>query len=75
MRWMALVAFIATAIALTILRLRNPDASIHLFIAAAGGIFLSVTLGTGLMGLVFLSAETGHDAVIPERLEEDRARP
>lgn len=75
MRWMALVAFITTAIALTILRLRNPDASIHLFIAAAGGIFLSVTLGTGLMGLVFLSAGTGHDAAITERLEEERARP
>lgn len=70
-----MVAFVATAIALTILRLRNPDASVHLFIAAAGGIFLSVTLGTGLMGLVFLSAGTGHDATIIDRLEEERLRP
>lgn len=70
MVWMALAAFIATTIALTILRLRNPDASIHLFIAAAAGIFLSVLLGSGLMGLVFLSAQSGHDAAIDNRADE-----
>lgn len=75
MVWMALVACIATAVALSFLRLRNPDASIHLFIAAAAGIFLSVTLGTALMGLVFLSAGTAPDAAIEDRPEQERQRP
>ena len=75
MWWMALAAGAATAIALTILYVRNPDASIHLFIAAAGGVFITVLLGAALMGLVFLSAGTGHDEAIEDRLEEERQRP
>ena len=75
MRWMAFAAFTSAAIAITILRLRNPEASIHLFIAAAAGVFISVLLGAALMGLVFLSAGTGHDEAIEDRLEEERNRP
>ena len=72
---MAFAAFTSAAIAITILRLRNPEASIHLFIAAAAGVFISVLLGAALMGLVFLSAGTGHDEAIEDRLEEERNRP
>lgn len=75
MRWMALAAGLATTIALVILYVRNPDASIHLFIAAAGGVFVTVLLGAALMGLVFLSAGTGHDDAIEDRLEEERQKP
>ncbi len=75
MLWMACAAASSSALALTILHLRNPDASIHLFIAAAGGVFLSVMLGAALMGLVFLSSGTGHDESIEDRLEEERNRP
>lgn len=75
MLWMATVALLTTTIALTVLRLRNPDASVHLYIAAAAGIFLSVLLGTALMGLVFLSAGTGHDESIEDRLEDERQKP
>ena len=80
MVWMAVVALISASIALTILRLRNPEAGIHLYIAAAAGIFVSVLLGAALMGLVFLSSGTGHDDAIDDRIEEirkdaeDRAR-
>lgn len=72
---MAFAAFTSAAIAITILRARNPEASIHLFIAAAAGVFISVLLGAALMGLVFLSAGTGHDEAIEDRLEEERNRP
>jgi hypothetical protein len=75
MTWMALVALAATAIALWFLAGRNPSASIHLYIAAGGGVFLSVMLGAALMGLVFLSAGSGHDDVISDRLGEERDRP
>lgn len=75
MRWMAFAAFSSAAVAISILYIRNPGASIHLFIAAAAGVFVSVLLGAALMGLVFLSAGTGHDESIEERLEEERNRP
>lgn len=75
MWWMALAAGLATVVALSILYVRNPDASIHLFIAAAGGVFVTVLLGAALMGLVFLSAGTGHDDAIEDRLEEERQKP
>lgn len=75
MRWMALSAAVAVAIAILFLRARHPEASIHLYIAAAAGIFLSVMLGAALMGLVFLSAGTGHDEAIEDFLEEERNRP
>lgn len=75
MWWMAGAASLATVVALAILYLRNPDASIHLFIAAAGGVFVTVLLGAALMGLVFLSAGTGHDEAIEDRLEEERQKP
>jgi hypothetical protein len=75
MVWMALAALTSSVIAIAILHSRNPDASVHLFIAAAAGVFLSVLLGAALMGLVFLSAGTGHDESIEDRLEDERNRP
>lgn len=37
------------------------DLSIHMIIATAAGVGLSVLLGAALMGLVFLSSGSGHD--------------
>ncbi len=75
MRWMAAAAAVAAVVAITVLRLRNPDAAIHLYIAAAAGVFVSVLLGAALMGLVFLSAGTGHDEAVEDFLGEERERP
>jgi hypothetical protein len=75
MLWMASAALVATVTAIIILHFRNPGASVHLYIAAAGGVFLSVMLGAALMGLVFLSSGTGHDEAIEDRLEEERNQP
>jgi hypothetical protein len=74
MAGMAIAALVTTVLALWFLAERNPGASIHLYIAAAGGVFVSVMLGSALMGLVFLSAGSGHDEVISDRLEEERDR-
>lgn len=75
MLWMASVALLTTVAAVLFLHQRNPDASIHLYIAAAAGVFVSVLLGSALMGLVFLSSGTGHDESIEDRLEQERNQP
>ena len=75
MLWMALAAFVAVVVAIAFLYARNGAVGIHLYIAAAGGVFVSVLLGAALMALVFLSSGTGHDDAITDRLEEERNRP
>ncbi|MCU0729502.1 MAG: hypothetical protein MUF41_05295 [Sphingopyxis sp.] len=71
---MASAALIASIIAIIYLHGRHPQASIHLYIAAGAGVFFSVMLGAGLMGLVFLSSGSGHDEAIEDRLEDERQR-
>lgn len=44
---------------------------IHLYIASALGITLSMMLMSALMGLVFLSHGTGHDESISNLLEDE----
>ena len=48
--------------------------SIHLYIASALGIWLTIMLMAALMGLVFLSSGTGHDESIEDRLGDERTR-
>jgi hypothetical protein len=61
MRWMALVAVAAALLAILYLKLAGSPMKIHLVVATLAGVFLSVLLGTALMGLVFLSSSGGHD--------------
>ena len=61
MRWMALVAAVAAGAALMWLRLTGGPLPLHMVIATIAGVGFSVLLGTALMGLVFLSAGSGHD--------------
>lgn len=61
MRWMTLVAVAAALLAVLYLKLTGSPMKIHLVIATLAGVFLSVLLGTALMGLVFLSNAGGHD--------------
>lgn len=75
MWWMAGAAAVAVVVALLFLYERNGAASIHLYIAAALGVFVSVLLGAALMGLVFLSAGSGHDDVISDRLGDELDKP
>lgn len=57
-------------IALAIAFLYDPEspASIHFYIATALGIGLMMMLTAALMGLVFLSAGTGHDEAVDNTL-------
>ncbi|WP_428678420.1 hypothetical protein [Sphingopyxis sp.] len=72
MRGMALVSLAAVIIALAWLRYTLGDQfSIHMVIATAAGVGLSVMLGAALMGLVFLSSGSGHDESIEDPFEND----
>ncbi|MFA9199945.1 MAG: hypothetical protein ACEQR8_01975 [Cypionkella sp.] len=46
--------------------------SVHFYIAVALGVGASMMLMAALMGLVFLSNGTGHDASVLDPLDDDR---
>jgi hypothetical protein len=61
MKWMALAAVVAVLLALIWLKSFGEPVPIHMMIATIAGVGLSVLVGTGLMGLIFLSNRTGMD--------------
>lgn len=61
MRWMVIVAVVAVLLALIWLKRGGSDVPPAMIIATVAGVGLSVLLGTGLMGLVFMSNISGHD--------------
>ncbi|MEM8918590.1 MAG: hypothetical protein AAGE37_06970 [Pseudomonadota bacterium] len=66
MRWMSLLTLLCVAVALGILFYLHGLVSIHMYIAAAGGVAFALLLTSALMGLVFLSSGTGHDECIDD---------
>ena len=74
MCWMGLATVLVIAVALTLLYIENGFVSIHLYIASALGIGITMLLMSALMGLVFLSSGTGHDDSIVDPLEEEKER-
>lgn len=68
MRFMFMATVGVVAIALALLYTQNEDVSPHFFIAVGLGIGFSMMLMSALMGLVFLSNGTGHDASVDNRL-------
>jgi uncharacterized membrane protein len=61
MKWMLLASAVAVLLALAWLRSDGSPLTVHMIIATIAGVGLSVLVGTGLMGLVFLSNRSGHD--------------
>ena len=61
MKWMALAAVVTVLLALIYLKSFGEPVPIHMMIATIAGVGLSVLVGTGLMGLIFLSNRSGHD--------------
>ncbi|MEO0440475.1 MAG: hypothetical protein AAF067_06315, partial [Pseudomonadota bacterium] len=66
MRWMSLLTLLCVFVALGILYYLHGLVSIHMYIAAAGGVAFALLLTSALMGLVFLSSGTGHDDCIDD---------
>lgn len=66
MWWMTLASTLATIVGLGALWLMAGPVPWLMLLFTAGGIFFSVLLAAALMGLVFLSAGSGHDDVISD---------
>ncbi len=60
-RLLALLSIVIAAIAVVLVARGDQTFHIHMMIATALGIGLTVLVGTGLMTLVFLSSSSGHD--------------
>ena len=59
--WLALFSVVIAAIAVLLVIRGDQGAHIHMMVATALGVGLTVLLGTGLMALLFLSSRSGHD--------------
>lgn len=66
MRFMIAVTVLMVGAAFVALYRENGLVSAHLYVAAAIGIGFSMLLMSALMGLVFLSSGTGHDASVSD---------
>ena len=60
-RLLALLSIVIAGIAVVIVARGDPTVHIHMLIATALGVGLTVLLGTALMSLVFLSSSSGYD--------------
>lgn len=61
MKWMVLVAAVAILLSLIYLKSFGDPVPIHMMVATIAGVGFTILVGTGLMGLVFLSNRIGHD--------------
>lgn len=61
MRWMVVLAAVCVLLSLIYLKSFGDPVPIHMMIATIAGVGLTVLVGTGLMGLIFLSSRSGHD--------------
>jgi len=60
-RLLALLSIVIAAIAVVLVTRGEGEIHASLIIATALGVGLTVLLGTGLMALMFISADSGHD--------------
>lgn len=70
LRWMGLASAVCAGLAIWALWHWVGPLPIHMAIATALGVGLSVLMAAALMGLIFLSSGTGHDEAV-ERFSED----
>jgi hypothetical protein len=61
MRWMVALAAAVAGLSLLYLKASGAPLPLHLVVATIAGVGLMVLIGTGLMGLIFLSHRSGHD--------------
>ena len=71
MRFMLAATTGVVLVAFVLLYRSNGMVSVHLYIATALGIGFAMLLMSALMGLVFVSSASGHDAAVIEPLDDD----
>lgn len=69
-RLLALLSIVVAVIAVVLVT-RGEKTNVNVIIATALGAGLTVLLGTALMTLVFLSAESGHDEAAAPHIHEE----
>ena len=70
-RLLALLSIVIAALAVYLVARGDPTIHVHMLIATALGIGLTVLVGTGLMTLVFVSNSSGHDEAAARGAEEN----
>ena len=70
-RLLALLSIVIAAIAVLLVVRGDPAVHVHMMIATALGIGITVLLGTALMTLAFLSSSSGHDEQATHRLHRE----
>ena len=70
-RLLALLSIVVAAIAVLLVVQGAGEVHASLIIATALGIGLTVLLGTGLMALMFISSDSGHDDRAAQTHSED----
>lgn len=70
-RLLILLSVVVAAIAVLLVARGGGDVPIHLLIATALGVGLTMLLGTGLMTLTFLSSSSGHDDQATPHIHQD----
>lgn len=61
MRWMLVVALVMVLFAFASFRFMDVPITGAMVVATIAGVGVSMLVGTGLMGMIFLSANSGHD--------------
>jgi hypothetical protein len=71
-RLLAMLAIAIAALAVVLVARGDPATHVHMLVATALGVGVTVLLGTALMTLVFLSSSSGHyeQASRPEETPE-----
>ena len=71
MMFMTIFTLVIVVIALGIMFFLHGWVSIHLYIATALGVLVTMLLTAALMGLVFMSSGTGHDEAVEDELSKE----
>ena len=71
MKIMALVSLLTAVVAVVLVAWGSEALHIHILIATALGVGLTVFLATALMSLAFLSSSSGHDRTASGIRDED----
>ena len=70
-RLLAALSIVIAALAVVLVARGDPTLHVHMLIATALGIGLTMMLGTGLMTLAFLSSSSGHDEQVTQIHQEN----
>jgi hypothetical protein len=70
-RLLALLSVVIAAMAVYLVTRGEGEIHLSLIVATAAGIGFTVLLGTSLMTLLFLSADSGHDEAAAQQTHEE----